>query len=184
MKEKRTLIYRTIELLSIIALYYITNGKSIFIYVLSLSLYNIFISCFDHISIKEEFKQINTTKTKQKLFKYLLLIITVLSFSFILLSILVSDFTESFLKINNTLPVFIIMGISIITRPVIKLISEYLENTTNNSNYGLLIDIYDIIDRILLVVIALLAFKGFKTNSMSLLYLSKIRSLTSTHCDM
>ena len=174
MKEKRTLICRTIELLSIIILYYIVGNKSIFLYVLSLSLYNIFIACFDHISIKERFKQIKTTKTKQKLFKYLLIIVTVISFLFMLLSILVSDLINIYLNINNTLQIFIIMGISIITRPVIKLISEYLENTTNNSNYSYLIDVYDITDKILMLVIALLVFRGFKGSTVSLLYLSKI----------
>ena len=179
MKDKKTLIFRTIDLISVIILYYIVGNKSIFLYVLTLSLYNIFLSCFDHISIKESFKNIKTTKSKQKIFKYLLLIITVISFFFLLLSILINDVISIFLKINNALPVFIIMGISIITRPVIKILSEYLENTTNNKNYGLLIDIYDIIDKIILLVIGIFCFRLLKSSGVAVLYLSKIFSFMS-----
>ena len=176
MKDKKTLIYRTVDLISVIILYYIIGNKSVFLYVLSLSLYNIFLSCFEHISIKECFKNIKTTKSKQKIFKYLLSIVMLISFFFLLLSILLSDITSILLKINNSLPVFIVMGICVITRPVIKILSEYLENTTNNSNYGLLVDGYDIIDKILLVVIAVFDFRILKTNALPVLYLSKIFS--------
>ena len=182
MKKNGLLIYKTIDLISIIILYHIIGNKSIFLYVLSLSLYNIFFACFDNITIKDYFKNIKTTKSKQKIFKYLLLIITILSFIFLLLSILVSDILSISLKINNTLPIFIIMGISIITRPLIKLLSEYLENSTNNSNYSLLPIIYDIVDKVILIIIAFLMFRVFKYNdisNLSLLYLSKLLGAVS-----
>ena len=182
MKKNGLLIYKTIDLISIIILYHIIGNKSIFLYVLSLSLYNIFFACFDNITIKDYFKNIKTTKSKQKIFKYLLLIITILSFIFLLLSILVSDILSISLKINNTLPIFIIMGISIITRPLIKLLSEYLENSTNNSNYSLFPIIYDIVDKVILIIIAFLMFRVFKYNdisNLSLLYLSKLLGAVS-----
>lgn len=66
MKEKNIII-KTIQLLTIIPLYYIVGDKSIFIYVLSLSLYNIFASCFTHLSFKESFNKLKESYHKLKL---------------------------------------------------------------------------------------------------------------------
>ena len=101
MKEKKTLILRLLRLISLIILYYIVGNKSIFLYALSLSLYNIFISCLDHITIQESFKRIENISTKNKLFKILLLIITIISLFFLLLSITVSDLLSLLLKIDQ-----------------------------------------------------------------------------------
>ena len=103
MKKKMTLVFSIVDLVSIIGLYYIVGSHSIFLYVLSLSLYNVFISCFDHLSIKEYFKKIKATKSKQKIFKYLLLVIAIVSFIFLLISILFSDLIGIFLKISDLL---------------------------------------------------------------------------------
>ncbi len=180
MQERKRFILNTLNLIWFIILYYIIGNKSIFLYVLSLSLYNIFLSCFNHISIKESLKKIITTKSKEKILKYLLLIITVISFSFILLSILISDLTSIFLKINNILPIFILMGITIINKPLIRLLTEYLENIKSNHKYSTLITIYKIIEKILLLIFALFSFRIFKLNiisSISLMYFSKIVSI-------
>lgn len=179
MKENKELILKTLKLLSIIILYYIIGNKSIFLYVLSISLYNIFSSCFNHISIKESLKKLETNKSKNKLFKLVLLVITIISFLFLLLSILISDMLSVFLNINNITLIFIFEGLSIITKPLIKILSEYLENIKNNHNYNILINIYNILDNILLIIIALFTFRIFnlKENiAISLLYLSKILS--------
>ena len=178
MKKNSLLIFNSVELISSIILYYIVGNKSIFIYVFSLSLYNIFLSCFSHISIKECLKNIKTTKSKNKIFKYLSSMIIIISFFFLLLSIAFSDVISIFLKIDNTLPVFILMGICICTRPIIVIASEYLEHMTNNSNYELLPCIYDIIDKVLLLIMAIIVFRVLKTPILPLLYLSKIFSFT------
>ena len=180
MQERKRFILNTLNLIWFIILYYIVGSKSIFLYVLSLSLYNIFLSCFNHISIKESFNKIITTKSEEKIFKYLLLIITVISFLFLLLSILISDITSVFLKINNILPIFILMAITIINKPLIRLLTEYLENVKSNHKYLNLITIYEIIEKILLLIFALFSFRIFKLNiisSISLMYFSKIVSL-------
>ena len=179
MKENKELILKTLKLLSIIILYYIIGNKSIFLYVLSISLYNIFSSCFNHISIKESLKKLETNKSKNKLFKLVLLVITIISFLFLLLSILISDMLSVFLNINNITLIFIFEGLSIITKPLIKILSEYLENIKSNRKYNMLINIYNILDNILLLIIALFTFRIFnlKENiAISLLYLSKILS--------
>lgn len=179
MKEKKEFILKTLKLLSIIILYYIIGKKNIFLYVLSITLYNIFTSCFNHISIKENLSKIETKKSKYKLFKLLLLVMTIISFLFLLLSIFISDFLSIFLNINNITLIFIFEGLSIITKPLVKLLSEYLQNIKNNYNYNKLINIYNILDNVLLLIIALFTFRILKLKeniAISLLYLSKILS--------
>ena len=179
MKEKKEFILKTLKLLSIIILYYIIGKKNIFLYVLSITLYNIFTSCFNHISIKENLSKIETKKSKYKLFKLLLLVMTIISFLFLLLSIFISDFLSIFLNINNITLIFIFEGLSIITKPLVKLLSEYLQNIKNNYNYNKLINIFNILDNVLLLIIALFTFRILKLKeniAISLLYLSKILS--------
>ena len=101
MKEKKELLLQTLKLFSIIILYYIIGKKNIFLYVLSISLYNIFTSCYNHISIKESLKKIESNPSKLKLLKLLLLVITIISLMFILLSIIISDLLTIFLNLNN-----------------------------------------------------------------------------------
>ncbi len=99
---------------------------------------------------------------------------------FLLLSILISDLISIFLKIDGILPIFIVMGLCILIKPLIKLLSEYLQDMHNNTNYGLILNIYQTIDEMLLLVIAILCFRIFKFNtvlSISLLYLSKVLGL-------
>ena len=71
------------------------------------------------------------------------------------------------------------MGLSIITLPFIKLLSEFLVSLTDNVRFTKIIVIYHIIDNILLVIIATFVFKVFKLPlniATGLLYLSKIVS--------
>ena len=176
MEGQKEFILRTLKLISVIILYYIIGSKSIFLYVLSLSLYKIFLSCFSNISVKESLKKITN---KRKLLNLVLLLIIVTSFLFLLLSILIGDFVSIALKLNNISLVFIFMGLSIITKPLIKLLSEYLEVTCNNLNYQKITIIYDISDNLLLLVISLFTFRIFKMKlitATALLYLSKIFS--------
>ena len=177
MKKEEELILKTLKLLSIIILYYIVGNKSTFLYVLSISLYNIFASCFNHISIKESLRKLETKNSKLKLFKFTILAIIVISFLFLLLSITISDMLSIFLNINNITIIFISEGISIITKPLIKIFSEYLENINNNHNYNKLLNIYNIVDTTLLLIISLFTFRilNLKENiAISSLYLSKI----------
>ena len=179
MKEDKTLTLKLLNLVSIIMLYYVIGSRSLFLYVLSLSLYNIFIICFDNISIKESLQNLETPSSKKKLFRIVMLIITFIWFLFIFLGILISDLLNVYLKLNNILPIFIMMGISLITKPLIKILSEYLENIKHNKQYSKLINIYNELDYLLIVVISLITFRVFNMNiitATSLLYLSKIIS--------
>ena len=67
MKENKDIILKTLKLISIIILYHIIGSKNIFPYILSLSLYQIFTSCFKHVSIKESLTKLTSIKSKNKL---------------------------------------------------------------------------------------------------------------------
>lgn len=178
MKEKNIII-KTIQLLTIIPLYYIVGDKSIFIYVLSLSLYNIFASCFTHLSFKESFNKLKESYHKLKLLNLASLTIGVISIIFLLFSIIVSDISSSILKIDNLFLVFLVMGISIVTEPLLNLLIDYLESTKRKRKSIILYNIYHISESILLLIISILLFRIIKTPihiNIALMYLSKIIS--------
>ncbi len=180
MKEKRRFIFNTLKVLWLIALYHIIGKKSIFFYLLSLSLYNIFTACFNHVSIKETLSKLHTDEAKSKILKIMLLITSIVSIVFLVLSVLISDTISIFLKIDDILPIFVMMGITIIIKPLIKLLSEYLENISNKRIYNKLPMVYEFFDHLMLLVIAIINFRLFKTNdinSVAMLYLSKIVSV-------
>lgn len=177
--KKSRLIIETIKLFTLIILYYIVGSKSIFLYVLSLSLYNIFTSCFNHITLSNTLKKLSSIQNKQKMYQYTLLTISIISLLFLLLGICISDIINILLNINNILPVFIMMGLSIITKPLVKLTTEYIESINYNKKYSIFENIYYILDNLLLLIVAIFTFRVFKVNinfAISLLYLSKIIS--------
>lgn len=179
MKEKRLFISNTLNVIWIILLYHIIGTKSLFLYILSLSLYNIFEVCFNHITLKDTFNRLHSENAKKTILKIMLLLVTLISGLFLVLSTLISDTISLFLKLDNILPIFTIMGITVIIKPLIKLLSEYLENINNNRIYGKLPLIYTFFDKIMVLLIALLNFRILKTNpvaSAAILYLSKIIS--------
>ena len=179
MKDKNGLIIKLLKIVTLVILYYIVGVKSLFLYTISISLYNIFTAAFKHISISNTLLRIKDKNNRIKLFKYLLLTILVISIMFLLLGIIVSDIINIVLDINDILIVYIFMGLSIITEPLIRLLSEFLIVTRDNHKFGKIIDLYYILDNILLIVIGLFVFRVFKLPlniAISLLYLSKILS--------
>lgn len=179
MKDKNGLIIKLLKIVTLVILYYIVGVKSLFLYTISISLYNIFTAAFKHISISNTLLRIKDKSNRIKLFKYLLLTILVISIMFLLLGIIVSDIINIVLDINDILIVYIFMGLTIITEPLIRLLSEFLIVTRDNHKFGKIIDLYYILDNILLIVIGLFVFRIFKLSlniAISLLYLSKILS--------
>ena len=176
--KKNMLFVNTIMLMSLIILYYIVGSKSIFLYALSISLYNVFIACFDHITIGNCLKKLNSCLSKKKIYQYMVLTISVISLLFLLIGICVSDIISILININNVLFVFIMMGLSVMTLPIIKITDEYLDNINNKKKIKI-INIYYVLDNLLLLLIAFLVFRIFKINisvGTGLLYLSKIIS--------
>ena len=86
MKDKDKII-RIIQFLVVIPLYYIAGKNNLFLYVSTISLYNIYLSCFEHIKIKETLKKTNYNYSKFKILKYITLIISVICLLFVIFSI-------------------------------------------------------------------------------------------------
>ena len=146
MKDKNGLIIKLLKIVTLVILYYIVGAKSLFLYTISISLYNIFTTAFKHISISNTLLRIKDKNNRIKLFKYLLLTILVISIMFLLLGIIVSDIINIVLDINDILIVYIFMGLTIITEPLIRLLSEFLIVTRDNHKFGKIIDLYYILD--------------------------------------
>ena len=178
MKDK-SIIIKILELFTLIIIYHITKSNNLFLYTITLSLYNIFLSCFSHITLKEKIKNINDDYSKLKILKYTSISITIVSLIFVILSIFISDIINTSLNIQNTFMPCLFMGISIITEPLIKILLEYLESYNRPKLANGLFKIYYIIEYLLLLIICLTFIKFIKIPihiSISLFYLSKIIS--------
>lgn len=178
MKDK-SIVIKLLELLTLIVIYHITKSNNLFLYVLTLSLYNIFLSCFSHITIKEKLKDNNDDYSKYKILKYVGLSITIVSLIFVILCIFISDIVNTSLNISNTFLPCLVMSISIITEPLIKILLEYLESYNRPKLSNSLLNSYYIIEYFLLIIISLIFIKFIELPihiSISLLYLSKIIS--------
>ena len=150
---------KLLNFLVLIPLYYIVGKKSIFLYVLSLSLYNIFLSCLEHITIKECLQKVYYNYSRNKIYKLSILIIGVSTLVFTLLGIILSNIMENILGINNTFLVFLFMGFSSLTEPIVKISLEYLETFNLKKLSKLLFNSYYYIEMIILLIISLLVFR-------------------------
>ena len=180
---KKDLVKETIFVVAIILFYYIVGSKNVFVFVLSLSLYNIFSSYLKNISFKENFSNAVNIYQKYKLFKIGGLIIMAICLLFVLLSIFVSDISSTILNINHTFLPFLFMGLSLISEPLMKLITDYLETTRRRKTSLNLYNINYYMELILFLAFSLFAFKILKTTNevtYALLYLPKIVSLIIT----
>jgi len=178
MKNKGIMI-KTLQLITIILLYHISGENSLFLYASSLSLYNIFLPCFEHITLKETF-EINKYN-KQKILKKITLNIIIIWLFFILISIFIGDAINIFLNIKNTFLPYLIMSLSIITEPIIRILLEYLESYKKPKLSNSLLKTYYIIEYILLLIISIVTIYLAKLPihiSIALLYLSKIISFS------
>ena len=168
-----------IKFLIVIPLYYIAGKNSLFLYASTLSLYNIYISCFNHLKIKDTLKKFNYNYSKFKILKYTTLIVSSICLLFIIISILISDTINVFLNIENTFLPYLIMSITIITEPLIKLLLEYLESYNKPKLANRLLNTYYILEMIFFLLIGIFTMRVFRLPihiSISLLYISKILS--------
>lgn len=174
---EKSLKIKTIDVLKIIILYYVTRNHNLFPYVLSLSLYQIIISSFKHISISNVYSE--KFDNRKKIVKVTILSIITLSLGFLILSIILSDAMNTILGTNDMFLVFLLMGLSVASEPLINIYYEYLSLTRRKSS-TIIYNGYYILENILFIIISLLSFKVFKLpNSVAnaSLYLSKIISL-------
>lgn len=176
MKDKN-IVVKLLHLIVLIILYHISKRNSLFLYASTLILYNIYLSCFSHITLKETYKKINYNYSKVKILKYTSINTIIISLLFLISSILISDAINIFLKIENTFLPYLIMSLSVITEPLIKILLEYLESYNKTKISNNLLNLYYIIEIVFLLIISILTINIIKLPihiSVSLLYLSKI----------
>lgn len=177
--EEKNFIINTLELLTIVIFYYIVGNEDIFVYVLSLSLYNIFKAYFKHLSFKESFDKINDNYDKYKFLNIAILYVSIIGLLFLILGIVISDISSAILKIKDVFFPFLIMGISILSYPISNLLLDYLNSTKRNKKEIIIFNIYNYLRLFLFIIISLLLFRVFKIPSdikISCLYLPDIIS--------
>lgn len=178
MMKDKYLNIEFIRLIILILFYHIIKDVNIFIYLLTCSLYNIFLSCFAHISIKEILDG-KDNNYKKKLVKYLIVYIIIICMFFVLLSIFIGDLVGTLLNIQYTFLPYFIMGLSLIVEIFLKILLVYMESLGKHRISNNLYYLYYILEAIMLLTISLLCFKINKVPSyigVSLLYLSKFIS--------
>ncbi len=173
---EKTIKIKTIEFFEIIFLYYITKNYNLFPFTISLSLYYIFKSCFANLKLSNIKEEYLCNKSNMKL---VILLLLVISFCFLILSILLSDVMNTILDTNDMFLVFLFMGLSISSEPLINIYSEYLMIMKHKSA-NTLYNSYYILELVLYIIISFFSFKILKLPNniaISLLYLPKIISI-------
>ena len=168
-----------LDFIKIIPLYFIVGNKSIFLYVLSICLYNILNSIFDNISIREGLQEVYYNYSKNKIFKRVMIITGLMAAIGIVISLVVGNLLGQLLHIENTFLVFLLMGISIYLEYIIKFSLEYLETFNSKKLSRILYDAFYYIDIIIFLIMALIFFRITNTPvylANAFLYLSKIIS--------
>ena len=161
MREK-SISVKTYQVLLLIPLYYIIGNKNIFLYALTLCLYNIFVSCFTHVSIKDTLVKVNNKNERKKFFKIFGLVNVVIQLLILILSIIVGDITSAVLKIDNVFFPFLFMGLSVFTELLLNYLLDYLDAINYKKISLTFFKMYYYIEGVLLIIISLLLFRCFK----------------------
>lgn len=180
MSKDKKIILNVLQILIIIFLYYLAGKNSIFLYALSLSLYQIFISSFSHLSFKDSFDKYQDIKEKNTFLNISIFLISCFSLAFIILSILISDISSTILKIEDMFLAFFFMGLSIISIPLKNLYLDYLNSTKRNKKANIIDNLYSYSEIILFIIISIILFKILDMPiyiKNALLYLPKILNI-------
>ena len=172
-------IIKLLNFLKIIPFYYITKSDSIYLYLLSISLYNIYSVLFSDVSIFPYIKDKYYIYVKNKIFFAAIKKLLFINMFFIVISIVLSDITSIIFNIDHTFIVFLIMSLTISLDRMVLLFKEYIlsfkyKKLANNIYY-----LYYYLDIFLFLLIALICFRILKLPnyiSISCLYLSKMIS--------
>lgn len=172
-------LIKILNFLKIIPFYYIIGMDSIYLYVVSLSLYNIFSLLFSNISIFTYIKDKYYICIKKKIFSDTIKRIVIINLILVIISILLADITSLIFKINNIFMVFLVMSITLSIDTIVNLFREYILSFKYKNIANKLYYFYHYLDIVLFIVIAILSFRVLKLPnyvSVSMLYLSKMIS--------
>ena len=153
--RKQENLFKLINVVTIILFYYITKNSSIFPYILSFSLYNIFLASFSNFSFPEKMDDYN----KRKHLKIITLFISIIGMLFLLLSIFISDISSSILNTNEMFLTFAFMGISTICNPIVNTLVSYLKSTKRINKSNIIYNIYRYLEIFLFLFISVIVFR-------------------------
>lgn len=166
-------ISNIISFLLLILLYNFTKDSNMFLLTLSFSMLIIYTSIFSTTSIKSKLETLYNKKyyySINKIFKNSIILVTIIT----LVLTLISYLTSLLINIKGLPIVNISMCIYLLTSTIIKLEGEYISIIKNKKLGNNLLNIYNIVNNILLLITIILLYKVFKLENylnISILYL-------------
>lgn len=166
-------ISNILSFLLLILLYNFTKDSNMFLLTLSFSMLIIYTSIFSTTSIKSKLETLYNKKyyySINKIFKNSIILVTIIT----LVLTLISYLTSLLINIKGLLIVNISMCIYLLTSTIIKLEGEYISIIKNKKLGNNLLNIYNIVNNILLLITIILLYKVFKLENylnISILYL-------------
>lgn len=166
-------ISNIISFLLLILLYNFTKDCNMFLLTLSFSMLIIYTSIFSTTSIKSKLETLYNKKyyySINKIFKNSIILVTIIT----LVLTLISYLTSLLINIKGLSIVNISMCIYLLTSTIIKLEGEYISIIKSKKLGNNLLNIYNIVNNILLLITIILLYKVFKLENylnISILYL-------------
>lgn len=166
-------ISNIISFLLLILLYNFTKDSNMFLLTLSFSMLIIYTSIFSTTSIKSKLETLYNKKyyySINRIFKNSIILVTIIT----LVLTLISYLTSLLINIKGLSIVNISMCIYLLTSTIIKLEGEYISIIKNKKLGNNLLNIYNIVNNILLLITIILLYKVFKLENylnISILYL-------------
>lgn len=166
-------ISNIISFLLLILLYNFTKDSNMFLLTLSFSMLIIYTSIFSTTSIKSKLETLYNKKyyySINKIFKNSIILVTIIT----LVLTLISYLTSLLINIKGLPIVNVSMCIYLLTSTIIKLEGEYISIIKSKKLGNNLLNIYNIVNNILLLITIILLYKVFKLENylnISILYL-------------
>lgn len=166
-------ISNIISFLLLILLYNFTKDCNMFLLTLSFSMLIIYTSIFSTTSIKSKLETLYNKKyyySINKIFKNSIILVTIIT----LVLTLISYLTSLLINIKGLSIVNISMCVYLLTNTIIKLEGEYISIIKSKKLGNNLLNIYNIVNNILLLITIILLYKVFKLENylnISILYL-------------
>lgn len=166
-------ISNIISFLLLILLYNFTKDCNMFLLTLSFSMLIIYTSIFSTTNIKSKLETLYNKKyyySINKIFKNSIILVTIIT----LVLTLISYLTSLLINIKGLSIVNISMCVYLLTSTIIKLEGEYISIIKSKKLGNNLLNIYNIVNNILLLITIILLYKVFKLENylnISILYL-------------
>ena len=158
----RSLIIDIINILFIIPLYYLTRDNNIFLYTLSLYLYLILSSMFNHIDIYSNIKYYYDNKYTYSLntiYKYTNISIIIINIFISIIVGIVSLLFNNWFNIEGLIIVNIVMSLTLFIKPILRNVSNFVKVYNFKTLGDNLENIYKILNLILLIISSIICFK-------------------------